>query len=130
MRLALNTKIPDRLRQQMSADALKRDPLKLMAFGFALVLLILCIVWFVWYRDGAGLHKQELQVVSACEGKYQEKYPDQQVSFQGVYAERFGSTHVIVTGTMAVPEPDGHVRTEQLSCDVDIASTPWVWQIH
>lgn len=130
MRLVLNTKIQDRLRQQMSPEALKRDPLKLLALGFALIMLILCIIWFVWYRDSAGLHKQELQVVGECEGKYKEKYPDRQVSFQGVYAERFGSTHIIVTGTLAFPEADGHVRTDQVSCDVDIASTPWVWQTH
>ncbi|HTK83454.1 MAG TPA: hypothetical protein VL625_00075 [Patescibacteria group bacterium] len=114
----------------MSPQALKDDPLKLMGLGFGLTLLILGVIWFIWYREDPGLRRQEMQVVGECEGKYRDKYPDQQVSFLSVYAERFGSTHIIVTGTMAIPDADGHTRTDQVNCDVDIASTPWVWQIH
>ncbi len=126
----MSTKLQDRLRRHISAETLKNEPLKPIAFGFALIMLTLIVVWFFWYRGNAGLHTQEQQVIAACEGKYKDKYPDKQIGFQGVNAERFGSNQIIVTGTLAWTEADGHVRTEPVNCNVDIGSTPWVWQVH
>lgn len=108
---------------------LGKNPLKMLAAGFGAFVVILCLYGLSMYRSSSQLQAQELQVLSACEDKYRSKYQDRQISFQGVYSERFGSTHIIVTGTMSYADTDGHPVSMPVNCDVDIASMPWVWVI-
>jgi hypothetical protein len=123
------TKIQEWITGQISPDSLRKNPLKLLAVGFGLFVIVLCFYGLGSYRASSGLRTQELQVLNECENKYRSKHPDKQISFQGVYSERFGSTHIIVAGNLSYPDADGHPISFPVNCDVDIASTPWVWAV-
>jgi len=114
---------------RISPDSLRENPLILLAAGFGVFVIVLCFFVLSSYRDSSGLRTQEVQVINECEDKYKSQHQDKQVSFQDVYAERFGSTHIIVTGNITYPDADGHVASLPLNCDVDIASMPWTWAV-